>query len=127
MIGRRLLRQHNTWTHNSHRLSKGKNECTLMIHPSDAKQYTIEDGAMIQVNSRVGSITVEAEITEEIMPEVVSLPQGFGATKKSKMKIAAAQNSASINDLTDHLRVDTLTGNAALNGVRVSIKRIAFP
>ena len=58
------------------------------------------------------------------MPSVVSLPQGFGAGKKSKMAIAVARNSVSINDLTDDLRVDTLTGNAALNGVRVGISKI---
>ena len=40
------------------------------------------------------------------------------------MKIAAAQNSVSINDLTDDQRVDTLTGNAALNGVQVSIAKM---
>ena len=40
------------------------------------------------------------------------------------MKIAVDKKSVSINDLTDHLRVDTLTGNAALNGVRVKLSKI---
>ena len=124
LIGRRILRQHNTWTHNSHRLSKGRNECTLLIHPDDAKNIGIDNGEFITVKSRVGEIKVEAGITDDIMPGVVSLPQGFGASKKSNMTIAAAQNSVSINDLTDEMRVDELTGNAALNGVGVMIKKI---
>ena len=125
MIGRRVLRQHNTWTHNSHRLSKGKNECTLLLNPKDANHLGIDSGDYVSVSSRVGSIEVEAKVTDEIMAGVVSLPQGFGASKKSNMKIAAAQNSISINDLTDDLRVDSLTGNAALNGVYVHIAKNA--
>jgi len=124
MIGRRVLRQHNTWTHNSHRLSKGRNECTLLINPKDAAKLDITSGEYVQVKSRIGSIQVEAEVSDEIMEGVLSLPQGFGAGKKSKMKIAVAQNSVSINDLTDDLRVDELTGNAALNGVHVSVSKM---
>lgn len=124
LIGRRLLRQHNTWTHNSHRLSKGRNECTLLIHPTDANKIGINSGEMVCVKSRVGKIKVEAEITDEIMEGVVSFPQGFGASKKSNMKLAAAQNSVSINDLTDEFRLDELTGNAALNGVGVMVEKI---
>jgi len=125
MIGRRVFRQHNTWTHNSHRLSKGLNECTLLINPKDAEKAGVSSGNYVSVSSRVGTISVEAEVSDEIMEGVVSLPQGFGASKKSKMKIAVAQNSVSINDLTDDLRVDTLTGNAALNGVRVNVSKTA--
>ncbi len=123
MIGRRVFRQHNTWTHNAHILSKGKNECTLLLHPNDANKLNIHSGAYVLVKSRVGQIEIEVEVTDEIMEGVVSIPQGFGAGKNSKMKIAVAQNSVSINDLTDDLRVDTLTGNAALNGVRVRIEK----
>ena len=123
MIGRRVLRQHNTWTHNSHRLSKGRNECTVMVHPSDAAALMIENGEYISVASNIGEVNIEVEVTDEVMPGVVSIPQGFGAGKKSKMKIAVDKNSVSINDLTDHMRVDTLTGNAALNGVRVRLAK----
>jgi hypothetical protein len=37
------------------------------------------------------------------------------------MSVAATQPGVSINDLTDTNRVDTLTGNAALNGTPVSL------
>jgi len=124
MIGRRVLRQHNTWTHNSYRLTKGKNECTLLINLKDADKLGVSNGEIVLVRSRVGEVMVEAEVTPEIMEGVVSLPQGFGAGKKSKMKVAASQNSISINDLTDDLRVDALTGNAALNGVQVGVFKI---
>ena len=36
LIGRRHLRSNNSWMHNSQRLVKGPNRCTLMIHTTDA-------------------------------------------------------------------------------------------
>ncbi|MCB0846997.1 MAG: molybdopterin-dependent oxidoreductase, partial [Bacteroidetes bacterium] len=66
MIGRRVLRQHNTWTHNSYRLSKGKNECTLLMNPEDASQLGISSGESVLVTSRVGEIKVEIEVTDDI-------------------------------------------------------------
>ncbi|HFA50939.1 MAG TPA: molybdopterin oxidoreductase family protein [Bacteroidetes bacterium] len=123
LIGRRVLRQHNTWTHNSQRLTKGKNECTLLINPDDANSLEIKKGDIVSVKSRVGQVSVEAEITNEMMPGVVCLPQGFGSRKNTAMSVAASPLSVSINDLTDEMRVDELTGNAALNGVGVVVEK----
>jgi hypothetical protein len=38
-----------------------------------------------------------------------------------RLRVAAAHPGSSINDLTDHERVDALSGNAALSGVPVEI------
>ncbi len=122
LIGRRLLRSHNTWLHNSYRLVKGRNECTLIMHPNDASRLNIENGQMVQLSSKIGMVEIEAEISDEIMEGVLSMPQGWGHGKKGvKMKIAQAHPGVSINDLTDHERLDELTGNAALNGVNVNV------
>ena len=125
LIGRRLLRSHNTWMHNSHRLVKGRNECTLLIHPNDAERLGIENKSIIKVVSEVGSISIETKISDEIMEGVVSMPQGWGHGKKGvKMKTAQAHPGVSINDLTDHRRMDRLTGNAAFNGVKVRLEKM---
>lgn len=124
LIGRRILRQHNTWTHNSQRLSKGRNDCTLQMNPADAKGLNIEVKEIVRVNSRVGSVEVEVGLTDDLMIGVVSLPQGFGSRKATNMSHAASRSGVSINDLTDEFRLDELTGNAALNGVGVSVEKI---
>ena len=36
LIGRRALRSNNSWMHNSERLMRGRNRCTLQMHPDDA-------------------------------------------------------------------------------------------
>lgn len=122
LISRRLVKSHNTWTQNSDRLVKGKNPCTLEVHPDDAKKLGISKGQLLKVSSIVGEVEIEAVITDDMLQGVVSMPQGWGHNQKgTKMSVAATQPGVSINDLTDANRVDILTGNAALNGTPVAI------
>ena len=123
LIGRRLVKSHNTWTQNSERLVKGKNPCTLEVHPEDAQVLGISKGQLVKISSIVGEVEIEVVITDDIQKGVVSMPQGWGHNQKgTKMSVAAKQPGVSINDLTDANRVDTLTGNAALNGTPVAIR-----
>jgi anaerobic selenocysteine-containing dehydrogenase len=125
LIGRRHVRSNNSWLHNSQRLVKGKSRCTLMLHPETAKVQGIEQGQKVRVTSRVGSVNIEAEITDELMPGVVSIPHGFGHGRKGvKQKIAQAHGGVSVNDLTDDTLIDQLCGNAAVNGVPVMLEAI---
>lgn len=127
MIGRRHVRSNNSWLHNSHRLVKGKNRCTAMIHPQDAKSLGIEDGAEVEVASRIGSICLPAEVTDAIMPGVVSVPHGFGHDRAG-VELAVARAMApgvSINDITDEQLFDPLTGMAIINGVPVTLRAMA--
>ena len=124
MIGRRVLRHHNTWTHNADRLMRGRNQCTVILNPNDAKRLSIEEGETIKVSSAIGQVEIQAEISDEIMPGVISIPQGWGSRKKTGMTVAASYGGVSINDLTDEKRIDTLTGNSALNGMPVQVAKI---
>jgi anaerobic selenocysteine-containing dehydrogenase len=126
LIGRRHLRSNNSWLHNSHRLLKGPNRCTLMIHPDDATGLGLSDGDMAEVSNHVGAVELPVEITEDIMPSVVSMPHGYGHGRKGvKLSVAAEKPGVSMNDLTDPAIVDDLSGNAVLNAVPVQIKKAA--
>jgi anaerobic selenocysteine-containing dehydrogenase len=93
-----------------------------MLHTETAKQQGIENGQYVKVTSRVGSITIQAEVTDELMPGVVSIPHGWGHGRKGvKQKIAQAHAGVSVNDLTDDTLIDQLSGNAAVNGVPVKL------
>ena len=125
LIGRRHVRSNNSWLHNSHRLVKGKPRCTLMLHPETAENHSIKDGQEVKVTSRVGHVTIVAEVTDELMPGVVSIPHGWGHGRKGvKQKIAQAHAGVSVNDLTDDTLIDQLSGNAAVNGVPVQLEAI---
>ena len=44
LIGRRHLRGNNSWMHNLPRLAKGRDRCTLLVHPEDADRRGLADG-----------------------------------------------------------------------------------
>jgi anaerobic selenocysteine-containing dehydrogenase len=123
LIGRRHVRSNNSWLHNSQRLVKGKPRCTLLVHADDAAKRGIADGALVRIASRVGSVTVPAEVTTDIMPGVVSLPHGWGHDRPgTRLSVAERHAGASINDVVDDRRIDALTGTAVLNGTPVEVE-----
>jgi len=125
LIGRRHVRSNNSWLHNSQRLVKGKSRCTLMLHPETAARHEIIDGQKVKVSSRVGCVEIEAQITDELMPGVVSIPHGWGHGRKGvRQSIAQAHAGVSLNDLTDDTAIDKLCGNAAVNGVPVQLEMV---
>ncbi len=122
LIGRRHVRSNNSWMHNYHRLVKGRERCTLMMHPDDMAHQGIAAGARVTLASRVGAIDVTVEVSEDMMPGVVSLPHGFGHGRQGiRMQTAAAHAGVSCNDVTDDQYLDVLSGNAAVNGVPVTV------
>lgn len=122
LIGRRQLRGNNSWMHNYQRLVKGKPQCTILMHPKDAAQRHLASGQKAVVRSRVGSVALPVEISEEMMPGVVSIPHGWGHDRVGIQLDVAQQNAgASINDLTDNQAIDTLCGTAAFNGTLVAV------
>jgi anaerobic selenocysteine-containing dehydrogenase len=125
LIGRRQLRSNNSWMHNSERLVKGKPPCTILMHPTDAAHRNLKPGQTVSVRSRVGSVEVPIEITEEIMPGVVSIPHGWGHDRLGvRLDIAQQHAGESINDLTDNQTIDALCGTAAFNGTWVVVETI---
>lgn len=125
LIGRRHARSNNSWLHNSHRLVKGPVRCTAFLHPSDAERLGVADGAPVRLRSRVGELVLPAEVTEAVMPGVISVPHGWGHGRPgSRMQIAAAHAGVSANDLTDEQTVDALTGMAIFNGVPVELEAV---
>lgn len=125
LIGRRQLRSNNSWMHNSQRLVKGnpaKPLCTIIMNPSDAVSLNLENGQNVKVQSRVGSIRLPLEVSDEVMPGVVSIPHGWGHDRDgNRLSVAQQHAGASINDLTDELVVDEVCGTAAFNGIRVRV------
>jgi anaerobic selenocysteine-containing dehydrogenase len=125
LIGRRHLRDNNSWLHNSERLVKGKNRCTILINSADAEILNIANGQNLKVSSRVGAVEIPCEISDKIMRGVVSIPHGYGHARRG-VKLDTAKNHAgvSLNDLTDDRVLDELTGNAAFSNVKVRLETV---
>ncbi|WP_138436784.1 molybdopterin oxidoreductase family protein [Marinobacter shengliensis] len=123
LIGRRHVRSNNSWMHNSQRLVKGKSRCTLMMHPVDAETRGLTDGQQAEIGSGGRSVVLPVEVTEDIMPGVVSIPHGWGHHRPGTgQSTAAAHAGASINDVLNDADVDPVSGTSVLNGQVVSVK-----
>ena len=126
LIGRRHVRDNNSWMHNHHRLMKGKPRCQLLMHPDDVAKEGWQSGMVVTIESRVGAIDAELAASDEMMPGVVSLPHGYGhGLAGTRSEVASRHAGVSCNDITDEQFVDQLSGNAAVNGVSVRLSAAA--
>jgi anaerobic selenocysteine-containing dehydrogenase len=124
LIGRRDLRSNNSWMHNLDILVKGKPRCTMHIHPDDAHRLGLTDGEPARVRSRTGEIEVPVEVTDAVMPGVVSIPHGWGhGAPGMAMKVAAENAGVNSNLVADAELFDPVSGNAVLNGIPVEVAR----
>jgi anaerobic selenocysteine-containing dehydrogenase len=122
LVGRRDLRSNNSWMHNVEVLVKGKPRCTVHVHPNDAAQAGVVDGAPTRVRSEQGEIVLPAEVTDAVMPGVVSVPHGWGHDGDGvALTVAARYAGANSNLLASTTAFDPLSGNAVLNGIPVEI------
>jgi anaerobic selenocysteine-containing dehydrogenase len=122
LVGRRDLRSNNSWMHNLTPLVKGKDRCTVWVHPQDAARLGLTDGEPAVVSARVGTIEVPVEVTEDVMPGVVSIPHGWGHGQPgTAMAVAGAHPGVNSNVLADDQELEPLTGTAILNGIPVTL------
>ena len=122
LIGRRHLRSNNSWMHNVPVLVKGKDRCTLLVHPDDAEAHGLADGRPATVASEAGAVVVPIEVTDAIARGVVSLPHGWGHGQPgTKLSVANEHAGVNVNVLAPGAFVDELSGNAAVNGIPVTV------
>ncbi|HVE23891.1 MAG TPA: molybdopterin-dependent oxidoreductase [Sporichthya sp.] len=122
LVGRRHLRSNNSWLHNLSAMVAGPRRCTLQVNEEDAYRLGLRNGGRALVTSAAGRIVASVEITDEVIPGVVSLPHGWGHDEpQARMQVAAERPGVNVNLLTDDMDVDPLTGNAVFNGVRVTV------
>jgi anaerobic selenocysteine-containing dehydrogenase len=123
LVSRRHLRSNNSWLHNVERLVRGRERCTLLVHPDDAARAGVRDGERACVTSEAGSIDVTVQVSDEMMPGVVSLPHGWGHDKPgTRMSVARAHAGVNSNLLAPGNLVDKLSGNAVVNGFSVDVR-----
>jgi anaerobic selenocysteine-containing dehydrogenase len=122
LVSRRHLRSKNSWMHNVDVLVKGKDRCTLLVHPDDATRHGLADGARALVSSEAGQVEVPVEVSDEMMPGVVCLPHGWGHDRPGT-RLSVAREHAGVNNnlLAPGTFVDELSGNAAVNGIPVEL------
>ena len=126
LIGRRSLRTSNSFMHNLPALVKGPNRCTLQVSRQDAERIGLSDSGSARVSSRVGTVVASVEVTEDLMPGVVSLPHGWGHDAEgARLRVAKEHAGVNTNVLTDNRAYDAASGTAVLFGTPVDIEPVA--
>jgi anaerobic selenocysteine-containing dehydrogenase len=94
--GARILTYVHTMYRNLPSLRKLAPEPVVEIHPKTAGVLNIADRDMVKVETPRGNIKLKAALTEDILPEVVSVPHGW--------------SEANVNYLTDDRSRDPVSG-----------------
>jgi len=122
LVSRRHVRSNNSWMHNVNVLVKGRERCTLQVHPTDAEEWGLTVGGQARITSAAGSVVAPVEVTDEIARSVVCLPHGWGHDAPgTRLNVAARRPGVNSNVLTDGSIIDPLSGNAVLNGIPVEV------
>jgi anaerobic selenocysteine-containing dehydrogenase len=80
------------------------------------------------VRSSRGEVAVTVEVTDGIMPGVVSIPHGWGhGAAGADLSVAAGRPGVNSNLLADGDLFDPLSGNAVLNGIPVAVETTRAP
>jgi formate dehydrogenase len=126
MIGRREIRSHNSWMHNTPRFRDGARRHRALVNPVDALTAGIADGETVRIVSAHGSIELAAELTDDLAPGTVAVPHGWGHAGGG-WQTANAAGGANVNQLTSARPEDLeqLSGMAHLNGVAVRLEKVA--
>lgn len=123
LIGRRHIRDMNSWLHNINQYVRGKNRCTLLVNPSDADELGLTQGGKAVVKGAGRSATVEVEVSDSVMRGVVSLPHGFGHRFSDTGQSIAKEKSVGVscNDLIDWTVLDVPSGTSVVNGAKIEV------
>jgi anaerobic selenocysteine-containing dehydrogenase len=114
----------NSWLHNLPNFVRGKDRCTLKIHPADAASRGLTDGNSARIRSAAAERIVTVEVSDEMMPGVVSLPHGFGHRYPGTgQPVASAHAGVSCNDLVGDA-LDLPSGTSVVNGVPVEVEAL---
>lgn len=124
LTSRRHLRSNNSWMHNVPALMRGQDRCTLLIHPDDASRVGVRSGDLAEISTVEGSLTVPAEVSDEMMPGVVSLPHGWGHGRDgTQLRVANGHPGVNSNLLNPAHLLDVPSNTQVVNGVPCHVAR----
>ncbi|BBZ17954.1 molybdopterin-dependent oxidoreductase [Mycolicibacterium gadium] len=123
LTSRRHLRSNNSWMHNVPALMRGKDRCTLLIHPDDAHRAGLRSGDIAEISTDEGALTVPVEVSDEMMPGVVSLPHGWGhGLDRTQLQVANDHPGVNSNLLNPAHLIDVPSNTQVVNGVPCRVR-----
>jgi formate dehydrogenase len=119
--GGRRLESFNTWTHNMPTLVNKLKGNHAIMNAEDGIRLGISDGMEIKITSKINSIIIRVELSEDIRSGVVVVHQFWGHNYESGQTLARKYPGVNVNMLHDDQVRDKYTGMPVFNGTPCSI------
>ncbi|MBI4284391.1 MAG: molybdopterin-dependent oxidoreductase [Chloroflexi bacterium] len=107
--GARMERYLHGQLRNLPRLRRAAPKAVAEIHPDTATQYGVREGDTVTIATRRGSIDIEARLSKDILPGVVSIPHGWA--------------EANVNQLTELTSGDPISGIPAFKSMLCKVQK----
>jgi len=114
--GARRTASFNSWSHHIPALTQrlGGNWATL--HPEDAERLGVEEGDGVRIRSASGTIDIEARVSRDIRPGVVSVHQLWGHVYETGTTTSRRFPGVNVNRLHSDAIRDRFSGMPVFNG-----------
>lgn len=130
LITKRAITTHNSWTHNYEGFMHDRNRTNhLYMHPADAERLGLDDGDIVDVESKVSTVRLPLELLEDLTLGTVALPHGWGHQHADGLSVASATDGVNVNLLAgDGVDgADRVSGMAHLTGFNVQVRAATGP
>jgi anaerobic selenocysteine-containing dehydrogenase len=124
LITRRDPYMHNSWYQNLPSMKRGERDRNrLYVHPEDARERGLADGAKVRVANEHGALDVEILYDAGLMRGVVALTHGWGNKQTSGMRFAARTPGVNANALlpSGPGSFEPLSSQAFMTGIPVEL------
>ena len=125
MFGMRERRTHNSWMHNVERLVPDHRHQAAFVHPDDAAEAGLSDGALAAVESPTGRIEIMISITDSVRRGSVAIPHSWGHNGGWQRANRAGGATSNLLVSSRNVDIERLAGMSALNGVPIRLRRVA--
>jgi anaerobic selenocysteine-containing dehydrogenase len=100
LITRRDPYMHNSWYANVPQMKRGERDRNrLYVHPDDARERGLEDGAKARISNENGALELELAYDPSLRRGVVALTHGWGNRDSTGMSLAARTPGVNANAL----------------------------
>ncbi len=128
LITKREKRSHNTWMHNAPSLGgdakRGANR--LVMHPEDAARRGLAEGEVCELRAGSASLRVTVQISDDMQPNTVALPHGWGHAEADGLKVAQRVPGVNANLLASDgaSALEPLSGMSRLTAFEVEVHKL---
>lgn len=122
--GARRLASYNSWTKNIPALMEKMKGNWLTLHPADAARCGVAEGSRVRVTSPIGSVEINAVLSEDVREGVVVIHQFWGHNYDSGMRTSRRYPGVNVNFLHDDRVRDRFCGMPVFNGTPCRVEAV---